>query len=182
MKQPMFRVGLLLGFFGILRTGEICKLLVKDIYLGKEPPTVVVNLGLTKAGARQGSAEIVTISNKFFVGIVQAALLGKKPGDPLFPTGSGQFRNLFHSVIQKLHLQHWGFKPYSLRRGGATDHFRKFGSLSSTVVKGRWSSAKMARIYLNDGLATLASFSFPQQQPLLDKYEDKFHRLTRKAF
>jgi hypothetical protein len=91
MKEPMFCVGLLLGFFGILRTGEICKLLVKDIYLSKEPPTVVVNLGLTKAGARQGSAEIVTISNKFFVGIVQAALLGKKPGDPLFPTGSGQF-------------------------------------------------------------------------------------------
>ena len=136
---------------------------------------------MTKGGARQGAAESVTIATPFVVKIVEASLLGRQRGDPLFPKGSGQFRDLFHKVVQKLQLQHWGFKPYSLRRGGATDHFRKFGSLSSTVVKGRWSSAKMARIYLNDGLATLASFSFQQQQAMLDKYEQRFLQLTSKS-
>ena len=46
-----------------------------------------------------------------------------------------------------------GFKPYSLRRGGATAYFRASGSMELTLERGRWSSARVGRIYINDGLA-----------------------------
>ena len=46
-----------------------------------------------------------------------------------------------------------GFKPYSLRRGGATAFFRATGSMEKTLDRGRWSSARVGRIYINDGIA-----------------------------
>ena len=46
-----------------------------------------------------------------------------------------------------------GFKPYSVRRGGATAYFRATRNMEAALDRGRWSSARVARIYLNDGLA-----------------------------
>ena len=40
-----------------------------------------------------------------------------------------------------------------MRRGGATAYFRKTRSMEATLDRGRWSSARVARIYVNDGLA-----------------------------
>eukprot|EP00972_Heterocapsa_arctica_P040509 5968660-Heterocapsa_arctica.AAC.1 len=53
-------------------------------------------------------------------------------------------------------LEEWQFKPYSIRRGGATSHLRAFGSLSLTVDRGRWDNPRSARIYLQSGMAQLA--------------------------
>jgi hypothetical protein len=89
---------------------------------------------------------------------------------PLFSGCQAQFRQRFSLLLHDLELHEWGFKPYSLRRGGATHHFQLNGQLSSTVVKGRWGSAKSARVYINDGLATMASFRFdPNQSRKINK-------------
>ena len=47
-------------------------------------------------------------------------------------------------------------KPYSFRRGGATHDMCARGDLPRTIHRGRWSDARTARIYINDGLALLA--------------------------
>ena len=99
--------------------------------------------------------------------LVAAWGASKAPGDLLISKGQHHFRKVFGEVLCSLDLQDWGFKPYSLRRGGATYHFRIFNSLSKTVIYGRWQSPKSARLYINDGLATLAQFSFPDQEPQL---------------
>ena len=48
------------------------------------------------------------------------------------------------------------FRPYSLRRGGATSYFAKHASLDRLLIAGRWQSSKTARVYINEGLAILA--------------------------
>ena len=48
------------------------------------------------------------------------------------------------------------WRPYSLRRGGATAHFLEHGSLDKTAVRGRWPSTKTARIYINEAVSTFA--------------------------
>ncbi len=53
----------------------------------------------------------------------------------------------------------YNFKPYSLRRGGATYDYRVGGRLEATIVRGRWQNAKTARIYITDGLARWAEIS-----------------------
>ena len=52
-----------------------------------------------------------------------------------------------------LGVEEFGFQPYSLRRGGATAYFRATRNMEATLDRGRWASARVARIYVNDGLA-----------------------------
>ena len=63
-----------------------------------------------------------------------------------------------------LGLQHVGYKPYSLRRGGATTAFQETGNLGLVALTGRWQNQATARIYIyiyiNDRLKVLAETSF----------------------
>ena len=63
--------------------------------------------------------------------------------------------------MRKLKLEDHGFRPYSLRRGGATHWFQHHGSFDKLLVQGRWAAAKTAKIYVNEGLALLAEISIP---------------------
>ena len=46
-------------------------------------------------------------------------------------------------------------KPYSLRRGGATFLLQEGVPLDVILLRGRWKSLAVARIYLQDGLAQI---------------------------
>ena len=59
-------------------------------------------------------------------------------------------------MLKELGVESWGFRPYSLRRGGATSLFVKVGSLDRVLLMGRWTAIKTAKICLNSGLAMLA--------------------------
>ena len=58
-----------------------------------------------------------------------------------------------HAAVERivhLGLEDVGFQPYSIRRGGATAYFRATRNMEAALDRGRWSSARVARIYLND--------------------------------
>ena len=69
------------------------------------------------------------------------------------------WRALFTKATEALKLNDLHFRPYSLRRGGATFWFNQHGSFDKLLVQGRWAAARTARVYLNDGLAQLADMS-----------------------
>ena len=179
--NPHHAVCMMVSFFGLLRTGELGKIQVKDITVSDNLDQAVINLGLTKGGQRQGALEHVVLDNPAAVKMLKAYILGLAPGDFILPNLI-QFRASFKSYTALLQLQEWEFKPYSLRRGGATNHFRQFGLLSQTILKGRWMSSKSARIYINDGLATLASLKYEHISTLLKKYERLFFENTKNAW
>ena len=58
-------------------------------------------------------------------------------------------------------LGSFGFRPYSLRRGGATAYFRATRDMGATIERGRWATLRVARIYINDGLAKEVELRFP---------------------
>ena len=72
------------------------------------------------------------------------------------------WREDFSAALQALQLDTFGFRPYFLRRGGATFWFNKHGSLDRPLLHERWAGAKTARLYINDGLATLADLRLPE--------------------
>jgi len=98
---------------------------------------VLISLGLTKSGKRQGAAESVILGFQPAVTLVKAwknqvsstTLLAKNPAN---------WRGLFNEALHALQLQSWGFRPYSLRRGGATFWFSKHQSLDRILIQGRW--------------------------------------------
>ena len=159
-EKLSFGLSLLLAFHGLLRTGELLSLQAHHFHILSPVEPAVISLGLTKSGKRQGAAESVTLTDKNVLKILWAwkqsasphAFLTEKPH---------RWRQTFNECLDSLKLQEWSFRPYSLRRGGATTLFLKTNSLDKVLLAGRWTAVKTAKIYLNSGLAMLADITFP---------------------
>ena len=118
----------------------------------------MLSLGLTKGGARQGAAESVALHER---SILPALWKWKQTtADSQFLTAKPHaWRALFSKAVEALRLNDLHFRPYSLRRGGATFWFNQHGSFDRLLIQGRWAAARTARVYLNDGPAQLADVS-----------------------
>lgn len=114
-QHVTFGVSLLVGFYGMLRTGEILSLRSSHISGGRQSAKFVISLGLTKSGKRQGAAESIVIGYDFVVSFLHKwkALAG--PITPLAPS-AGKWRQMFNQGLEALKVDHFGFRPYSLRR------------------------------------------------------------------
>ena len=71
-------------------------------------------------------------------------------------------------------MQEFAFRPYSLRRGGATFWFQKHQNLDKILVQGRWQTQRSARIYLNEGLAVLSQLRVPRDDPRVKPFMTVF--------
>ena len=125
----------------------------------------VLSLGLTKSGKRVGASESVTLTVAVALQWLWAWKQSVKP-QALFASSTSAWRRLFSECLQALQLTLFEFRPYSLRRGGATWWFTKHGSFDKLMVAGRWQAAKTARIYLNESMAVLADMRLPQKSLL----------------
>ena len=111
-----------------------------------------------------GAQELVVITDRLVGSLVQRAVQGRSPSEEILRTSPRRFREDFLQLAGLLGLATYGFRPYSLRRGGATFDLRQSGNMELVLVKGRWQSNRTARIYLNDGLATLTTMTMSDQQ------------------
>lgn len=150
-----FGVSPILGFYAVLRSGELLGLRSSHILCSAKEKQVLISLGHTNRGKRRGAAESVAL------GIEQGVLPTrhwKKVASSSFPvaTSPGRWRALFSETLKALGLSEFHFRPCLLRRGGATWWFEKRHSLDRILVQGRWLANKTARIYINEGLAMMA--------------------------
>lgn len=149
---------LCLGFHCFLRTGEMLTIRPCDLVLGGRKG--VLRLPSSKGCSRNNVQESITIDNPVVIDILHEMLEMKKSLHltrvPIW-TGSGtKFRQEFAKQLKFFKVDHLKFRCYSVRRGGATAFFKACGSLERTLLRGRWSSIGVARIYLCDGLAQLS--------------------------
>lgn len=173
-----FGVSLLIGFYTMLRTGEIVGLKTGDILATPTDRQVLISLGLTKGGKRHGAAESVILGYQPAVSLVQQWELTQ--GSRVFLTTSpSSWRALFNECVSALGIEAHQFRPYSLRRGGATFWFQKHQSFDRILVQGRWHTQKSARIYLTEGLAMLASMVLPASDPKLKHFIQYFDAFSR---
>ena len=156
-----------LAYHCLLRTHEFVQLRVQDVVVNPSLGRGVVQLHNTKYGARQGTTESCTIDCSTTAAMASRAARGRMPGDPLMEVTDARMRSLFREACDCLGLADLGFRPYSLRRGGATFDFRSHGQLSRTVVRGRWNNARTARIYINEGVGMLTQLRLPPATELL---------------
>ena len=152
-----FAALLCLGFFALLRTGEMLALRGTDILCSSTQ--LVLSLKGTKSGQRNSADETVAVEDTFCILILQTVLdiLSSKHAlhQRLWEFSNQSFRNHFEAYMKRFGLEHLHFRPYSLRRGGATHLFQVSGSMELALVKGRWTSNKVARVYISDGLSKL---------------------------
>ena len=167
-----FGLSLLLGFYCMLRTGELLGLCSHHISLSSPKKVAIISLGLTKGGQRQGAAESATLGVLPVLQLLWKWKLKQKPNSPLC-LAPHKWRALFSQILTALKLDHYSFRPYSLRRGGATHWFQHHGSFDKLLVQGRWSAAKTPKFYVNEGLALLAELSIPAKtlKPFVDSFK-----------
>ena len=155
-----FGISLLVAFHGLLRTGELLGLQAFQIQMVSASQPAVIGLGLTKSGKRQGAAESITLAE---LPVLKFLWQWKQTAKPLdFLTEKPHvWRQRFNEGLEALKLTPWDFRPYSLRRGGATFYAVKTGSIDRVLLLGRWTALKTAKIYINAGLAMQAELQIP---------------------
>ena len=154
-----------LGFYTLLRTGEMLQVRPCDLLLGRD--SGVVSLSDTKTGLRNAAKETVSFTASIALETLQATVRLKNELGlarvPIWSRSPQGFRNVFAHHIKRFNLEIHRFRPYSLRRGGATALFQSTGSMESALLKGRWASTKVAKIYLADGLSFLPGLRFSEK-------------------
>ena len=133
---------------GYLRTGEALGLRKGDVVIG-DTGKGILNLGVTK-GRR---VEMVTIDDGPLGRLLEEVTLTLGSGELVSEMGMVEFRWRFKAAVRKLGLKRIGYKPYSLRRGGATEDFKEHGRFDRAMMRGRWRSVAAARVYILEGLA-----------------------------
>lgn len=150
---------LLLAFHCLLRTGEIFKLYFSDFTLS--PTSGLVSLKNTKTGQRHGVHEALAITDMPTLECLLALRAVRRDlrqeALPLWSGSGGQFRQQFSRLCEIFGLQEHQFRPYSLRRGGATHLFQETKSMEAALLRGRWESSRVAKLYISDALSYLPS-------------------------
>ena len=162
---------LCLGFWGLLRTGEL--LLVQKRHVLIKGQEMIVQLGYTKTGLRRAVDENVMIHHVATILICEAVFANKRDEDPLWSRQAQSFRENFRRLLKFFGLPPM-FRPYSLRRGGATDDFRSHGLMERTLLKGRWGTSLAVRQYIQEGLSDLTRLRVQEKTAqLLQTYIDR---------
>ena len=106
-----------------------------------------------------GKVENVKVSDPLLAMLLSVLQSQRAKGDRVFPGKAPLFRRQLDSLVQALRLENELITPHSMRRGGATDHFRLHGNLHATTVMGRWQSVKTCRLYIDQAIADRADMN-----------------------
>ena len=164
---------LLLGFTCLLRTGELLELAAHGILIRNNEG--IVSLRNTKSGARHNAKEAIHFDDMITIEtlrtLLQIRFRTSTSAGPLWTQPSSVFRARFKQLCDIFHLGPFKFRPYSLRRGGATHLFQTTHSMEAALLKGRWQSNHVARIYISDALSFLPKMTMsPESRTMLHSF------------
>eukprot|EP00435_Cladocopium_sp_Y103_P073136 s379_g42.t1 len=156
-EQPQMAFLLALGFHTFLRTGEMLNLEHRDVHLFPRA-NGAVTIRKSKTGLRFNIDEAVAIYDVELHRLWELCQLpvAPPPSHHVWPHSDSAFRKLFYKGLDALGLTALKFQPYSIRRGGATHAFVTQRTLDAILLRGRWRSLAVARLYLEDGQSQLA--------------------------
>ena len=103
-----------------------------------------VALPWTGSGARHGAQEIVTTDDPMVNGLLLYLRNRVELEDLVYPACSTGLRAFFPKAVDL-------FSVHDL--DGATHDYLLHANLPKTILRGRWSDLRSARIYINDGLS-----------------------------
>ena len=114
-------MGLQVAFHGLLRTGELLQIPAKHITCKQQ--YIHLHLGRTKTSFRNANVDSVHFAHSQISLLLQAWKSVACDTDYLIDASSTTFQAWFASGLSATGLVGLDFKPYSLRRGGATQLF-----------------------------------------------------------
>ena len=96
-------------------------------------------------------------------------------GDKLIQMLPARFRKLWALALKACGIDK-KYKPYSLRRGGATALFAHSGQYDKVMERGRWQTLESMKMYINTAMQELASVDERDAlHPVLQDYVSKLN-------
>ena len=148
-EVPEMAVLVTLGFHCMLRTAEVLAIRSCHVAFTSDRASIVLS---GKSAARTGHTETVVVDDAIALLLLRWLARQKQPMEKLNGKTPYAFRKLWKWAVESLELNHDCFKPYSMRRGGATDDWARYQDAGRLVMRGRWRSLSTAKIYAVEGL------------------------------
>ena len=147
-------VSLLLGFYGLLRPGEILGLRRAHLGLPSDASgltefSVTVAIVRPKTRYRAARMQAVVIRERVVVEACESILRSLLPREFVLPMESRVFTMYFDHLVRALSCPPLPYSPGSLRGGGALAFLRCHrGDLTALLFQGRWDSVKTLSHYI----------------------------------
>ena len=157
-------LALVVGFGLLLRTGELFLLKANWCQFSTSLSECVIRFHGTKGlHLSNKKAEEVVLREEVTLRALWLLCAEKLPGAPVLSCNVYHFRRLFQKALKYFELS-GKYQPYSLRRGGATEYFKRTSRFDVVMELGRWQNLKTCRMYVQDAMATSASISYSATQ------------------
>jgi hypothetical protein len=100
--------------------------------------------------------------------LVNDYLAKRRDHDAICGRSGPSFRSWFRRLVQSTALgRQVAYKPYSIRRGSATDFFQRTRNLDALAARGRWANVQTARIYVEEAGAEAAEICITRRDKFL---------------
>ena len=146
------------GFFGLMRPGELVRVLNSCIGLpnsfmlgGTKAAVIVVHRPKTRRYL--GRRQFVLIEDGPTIDWITWWMADRGPEARLFPGSYLELRRLLNKALALLGLTHLGITLGGLRSGGATHAFKSERNLGKLQFSGRWRSASTLQYYLQEQMS-----------------------------
>ena len=149
-----------LGFICYLRPAEGVLRTFNDFTFSDDGKALLIDLGFTKSGKRRGEKEQIICRDPYALVLFAYLQEGRRPEEPIFPEGMGAYRYRFNVYLASLGLGIFPYKPYSLRRGGATYAFTQSLNYHILMSTGRWANLRTVKLYVDEARILLANRAF----------------------
>lgn len=154
-KWLTFSALLGLGFFGLLRPGELLSLRRRHIALANSltfaRSAVTVAIEKPKNFRQLGSTQFVSVKQTDVCNWIAWVCADKSSNELLWPHSHSEFRRLFQNTCQMLLVKRSTYTPASLRAGGATYYFDETMDTGRLRLMGRWASLQSLEHYVQVG-------------------------------
>lgn len=157
-----------LGFFSLLRPGELLALTVGDISLPNSlslgSSHLVVRIKTPKNSRQMGLNQFSSVQHPHVVNWISWLVSTKeRANDKLWPFSPQKFRQLFQLVCSKLKLPARVFSPASLRAGGATWLVDEGCEIQRVRFLGRWVNLRSLEHYVQVARAQQIALEIPTE-------------------
>ena len=137
LQGPSLGLAAQVAFRGLLRTGELLAVKAADIMFAHNNAKAFVQLHESKTMRTNPATRLVAISDYKVVTLLRAWKASVPGSASLVPMPPHQFRKAYGLALANANLGSYGFKPYSLRRDGATELFLTCHSFSTVTQHGQ---------------------------------------------
>ena len=144
-------------FEGYLRLSEALGAKVGDFDVSN------INGVLALPKSKTGLNQSIVIHDGEWLSLTKSLLRSKPRGVPLVNIRPEAFRKALESALCDLGAASARFTPHSLRHGGATWDYLQGVPLADILVRGRWTNAKTASRYIQQGRAALVKLDLQKQ-------------------